>query len=72
MLKAGVEHISHWVLARSTSHLHPPPTPQLLQDQSWVILIYLESLAAMKANRLSSGSNLLLKLVPMELSLSIS
>lgn len=41
-------------------------------NQSWAILMYLESLTAMKLNHLSSGSNLLEKLVPMEVSVSIS
>lgn len=35
-------------------------------------MIYLESLTAMKLNHLSSGSNLLEKLVPVEVSASIS
>lgn len=49
-----------------------PPLPFPLPDQSWTVSIYLESLTAMKANHLSSGSDLLLRLVPMEVSLSIS
>lgn len=56
----------------SLSSLLPPPFLRVQVNQSQAILIYLESLTAMKLNHLSSGSNLLEKLVPMEVSVSIS
>lgn len=56
----------------SLCSLLPPHFLGVQVNQSQAILIYLESLTAMKLNHLSSGSNLLEKLVPMEVSASIS